>query len=93
MDEDEFVLAINPDPTKQSILIEKEKYDLVHDAITDILLSHEKLTLPKLGELVADQLQNDFDGPVMWYCEIVKLDMEVRGEIRRAPNLTRFSGN
>jgi hypothetical protein len=85
MDEDEFILAINPDPTKPCVLVEREKYDLLQDAITDNLLAYGPLTLVQLAELVADQLQEDFDGPVMRYCETVKLDMEVRGEIRRAP--------
>lgn len=92
-EEEEYILAINPDPTKPSVLVEREKYDLLQDAITDNLLAYGPLTLAKLAELVADQLHEDVDGPIMRYCETVKLDMEVRGEIRRAPkfNLQSFA--
>ena len=82
---EEFILAINPDPTKQSVRIEKEKYDVVRAAILDNLRAHGPMTFTQLGDLLEDQLQKDFDGSVMWYYTTVKLDMEARGEIRRVP--------
>jgi hypothetical protein len=82
----EFFLAINPDPTKQNVRIEKVKYDIVHDAILDNLLSYGPMTFAELGDLVEEQLQNDFDGSVRWVFTAVKLDMAARGEIiRRVP--------
>ncbi|MBC7878014.1 MAG: hypothetical protein H7Y59_12670 [Anaerolineales bacterium] len=89
MASDEFVLAINPDPTKHSVRIEKNKYDLVHDAILENLLDQGPMTFKRLGSLVQEQLEMNFgDDSVMWYYTAVKLDMEARGEIRRAPKLT-----
>ena len=87
MASNEFFLTINPDPTKQCVLVEKDKYDIVHDAILENLLSHGPMTFTELGDLVEEQLQNDFDGSVMWVFTAVKLDMAARGEIvRRVPN-------
>jgi hypothetical protein len=85
MDSDEFVLAINPDPTQHSVRVEKAKYDIVREAILDNLFDHGPMTFSQLGELIEDQLRNDFDDSVKWYYKIVRQDMEVRGELRRAP--------
>ena len=86
MASDEFFLAINPDPTKHNVRIEKAKYNLVHDAIIENLLSHGPLTFAELGDLVEEQLRNNFDGSVTWVFTAVKLDMAARGEIiRRVP--------
>lgn len=86
MASDEFFLAINPDPTKHSVRIEKVKYDIVHDAILENLLSYGPMTFSELGGLVEEQLQNSFDGSVMRVFTAVKLDMAARGEIiRRVP--------
>ncbi len=83
---DEFFLALNPGPTKQSVRIEKAKYDVIHEAILDNLLSYGPMTFAELGDLVEEQLQKSFDGSVMWYFTAVKLDMAARGEIiRRVP--------
>lgn len=90
MHSDEFVLAINPDPTKHSVHIEKTKYEIVRDAILDNLLDYGPMTFKRLGDLVKEQLENDFDGSVMWYYTAVKEDMQARGEIRRAPKLKDF---
>ena len=86
MASDEFFLTINPDPTKHSVRIEKVKYDIMHDAILENLLSYGPMTFSELGGLVEEQLQNSFDGSVMRVFTAVKLDMAARGEIiRRVP--------
>ncbi|WKZ34498.1 MAG: hypothetical protein QY332_12835 [Anaerolineales bacterium] len=85
MSSDETVLALNPDPTKQAVRIEKAKYDIVRRAILENLQAFGPMTFMKLGGLVADQLQEDFDGSISWYYTTVKLDMEARGELRRVP--------
>ncbi len=85
MDADEFVLVINPDPTQHSVRVERSKYELVREAILENLFDHGPMTFLQLGELVEDQLRGDFDDSVKWYYKIVRQDMEVRGELRRAP--------
>ncbi len=81
----EFVLAINPDPTKQSARIEKTKYDIVREAILENLFDRGPMTFTQLGELIEDQLQNDFGSSVKWYYTIVRQDMEVGGGRSSAP--------
>lgn len=88
MDADEFVLAINPDPTKQDVRIERGKYEVVRTAILENLREYGPMTFSRLGELVEDQLQRNFVGSVKWYFTTVKLDMEARGELRRVPKCT-----
>ncbi len=85
MASDEFIQAINPDPTKQGVRIEKIEYDIVRDAILENLRAFGPMKFTQLGNLLEDQLQKNFDGSVMWYFTTVKLDMEARGQIRRAP--------
>ncbi len=85
MSSDEFILAINPDPMQYSIRVEKAKYDLMREAILDAMFDYGPMTFKQLGELIEDQLRNKFDDSVRWYYKIVRQDMEVRGELRRAP--------
>ncbi|HRQ24096.1 MAG TPA: hypothetical protein PLF42_11775, partial [Anaerolineales bacterium] len=85
MSSDETVLALNPDPAKQAVRIEKAKYDVLREAILENLRTFGPMTFTKLGDLLADQLQANFDGSVSWYYTTVKLDMEARGELRRVP--------
>lgn len=85
MNSDQFVLAINPDPTKQGVRIEKAKYDVVRETILSILHTYGPMTFTEVATMVEDQLQGNFDGSVMWYYTTVKLDMEARGELRRVP--------
>lgn len=79
----EVYLVVNPDPTKQAVHIDKVKYDLMRSAILDNLQEHGPMTFNQLRALIEEQLQEDFDGPVMASFPAVKLDLEARGEIRR----------
>lgn len=81
----EFFFITNPEPMKQGVRIEEAKYDAVRIAIIENLRAHGSMTSTQLGYLVEDQLQENFDGPVMWYYTNVKLDMEACGEILRVP--------
>ncbi|MDP1547249.1 MAG: hypothetical protein Q8L87_14645 [Anaerolineales bacterium] len=85
MESDEFIFALNPDPTKQGVRIKRAKYDLVRAVILGNLREYGPMTFTQLGELLEEQLQEDFDGSVSWYFTTVKLDMEARGELRRVP--------
>jgi len=85
---DDFVLALNPDPTKRSVRIERRKYDLIRAVILGNLREYGPMTFTELGDLMEDQLREDFDGSVMWYYTMVKLDLEARGELRRVPKST-----
>ena len=76
-------LALNLDPTKPAVHIDKNRYRQRRGAILDNLREHGPLTCGQLGTLVEEQLADDFDGSVTWYFAAVKLDLEARGEIRR----------
>lgn len=91
MNADDFLVAINPDPMQHSVHIQKAKYDVVREAILENLLEYGPMTFKQLGEMVEAQLQDVFDDPVKWYYTVVRQDMEVRGELRRAPKFKRGS--
>lgn len=84
---DETIVTLHPDPARQGARIDRDKYELLRTTILDLLRERGALNLSALGGLVADKLQEDFDGPVMWYFTTVKLDLVERGEIRRVPGI------
>lgn len=66
--------------------IPKWKYDALSDAIISTLISEEEVFFKELGDKVRARLDADtLDrlGSLMWHVTCVKLEMEVRGEIRR----------
>lgn len=79
------ILTKHPDPNKQGVRISKAKYDMVRAAILDALRTAGQLTFEALTRAVAVQLAGRFDGSIAWYVTTVKLDLEARGEIERAP--------
>ncbi len=50
MASDEFILAINPNPTNQGVRIEKVKYEIVRDAILENLRAFGPLKFTQLGD-------------------------------------------
>ena len=89
MTDDTPVVCETPTPGKSPTRIHKWKYDLIREAILNVVpggdAAIEFRSLPSLvtGELSADQLSNL--GSVSWYTTTVKLDLEVKGEIERVP--------
>ncbi len=83
---EEIFLTIHPEPRKPGTKIEKAKYDVVRNAILEILHAYGALSPARLENLLEEQLLKKLDGPVAWYYTTVKLDLEARGEIRRVPN-------
>ena len=86
---DEKVSCHTPTPGKQSINIARWKYDAIRDAILTVLGNKTEgvvfRELPKLiKQFLTPTLQADI-GSISWYTTVVKLDMEVKGEIRRIP--------
>lgn len=93
MSADEYLLMLNPDPTKQSVRIEKAKYDAIREAILENLFEYGPMTSARLGFMVEDQLRDEYDS---FLYTSVKLDMEVHGELFRAlksrPRMVGFGG-
>jgi hypothetical protein len=79
------ILALHPDPTKQGVPIEKNKYEAVRSAIITTLKSNGSMSFTDLGNMVEDRLRKNFEGSILWYYTTVKLDLEARKEIRRVP--------
>jgi hypothetical protein len=84
---DERTACRTPTPGKKPTRIETWKYDAVRRAILDSLprdgagLPFRELSGEVRKRLDADHLERL--GSVNWYTTTVKLDLEVKGEIRR----------
>ena len=81
------VLCRTPTPGKKPVRIDKWKYDTVRRAILKVVpvegdgLLFKDLARQVEGSLSTEELAGL--GSVGWYTTTVKLDLEVRGDIRR----------
>jgi hypothetical protein len=82
---DELFQAINPVSTKHFLHLDTSQYDLMLAVVLANLQEHGSMTFNQLGALVEEQLQNNFDGSVIWYFTMVKLDLEACGVIHCLP--------
>jgi len=85
----ERVECRTPTPAKAPTRIERWKFDAVRRAILEAVpAAGEGLPLTGLPAAVAERLTADERarlGSVGWYATTVKLELEVRGELRRLP--------
>lgn len=81
----EFIPVLDPEPVNQIVRIDRAKYDMVHDSILANLRIYGPMASMKLGAMVEEQLQGDFDGPLKWYYSMVSSDMLACGEIGTLP--------
>ncbi|MEM6997824.1 MAG: hypothetical protein AAF413_02845 [Patescibacteria group bacterium] len=72
------IQTLHPDPGKQGVNIDKEKYDIVKTALLETISENEPKTFMKLGAL-PDSKRCGFEGSAMWSIVTVKLDLEARG--------------
>ncbi len=77
--------TLHPDPEKQGVNIDKAKYEAVRVAIIEVLQVRGEMTFQGLMDAVHEKLAGNFEGSIGWYYTSVKLDLEARGEIERAP--------
>ena len=80
---EERILTLHPQG-KQGVNISRQKYDAMKAAILDTLAAGE-MTHTDLVSGVEQRLSGSFDGSIKWYLETVKLDLEARSVIERAP--------
>lgn len=89
MNDDTRIVCETPTPGKKPTRIHKWKYDLLHGIILDILAASadgvEFRGLPAIIDARLSPEQRATLGSVSWYTTTVKLDMEVKGDIVRAP--------
>lgn len=74
---------------KKSITMDKVKYDLLRNALLDILSAKGESTFTEICKSVSEDLkknQVNFQGSVQWHIEWIKLDLEANKQIRRLPN-------
>lgn len=92
----ERIMTLHPQG-KEGVNIEKQKYDLVKDAILSSIKECGEIAFGELSGAVASHLPESFDGSVGWYTTTVKLDLEARGLIERVPKKSpqqlRLSGS
>jgi hypothetical protein len=71
---------------KEGVNIEKQKYDMINNAIlAGIKQQGGEILFKDLSAAVEANLPGAFDGSIGWYTTTVKLDLEARGVIERVP--------
>jgi hypothetical protein len=83
----ESILTLHPQG-KNGVNISRQKYDLIRQAILEVLQAREEVTFKGLTESVRRRLEGNFDGSISWYVTTVKLDLEARTLIERIPGST-----
>jgi uncharacterized protein DUF6958 len=71
---------------KQGVNISREKYEVIRKAILSILRAQKEMSFTNLSRAVEKEVNDTFEGSVMWYVTTVKLDLEARGTVKRVPN-------
>jgi len=83
----EKITTLHPEG-KKGVNIDKDKYEMMKDAILAILHESGEITFGGLMELIEKRLAGKFDGSISWYCTNIKLDLEARKTI----TVTRLKG-
>ncbi len=86
----EVATCLSPKEGRTPRRIHQWKYDVIRDAITEVISSSKVSPVPvdSLDEAVADQLTlqgqaHEEIGTIKWFTMVVLGDMEVRGEVER----------
>lgn len=83
----ETIVTMHPDPDKDGVKIDRQKYEMMREAIVAALTEHGALPFMELTSKVRAQLLDEFEGSITWYLVTVKLDLEARGVIEREPGI------
>ncbi len=91
MREEPKVLCKTPTPGKKGTRIPKWKYDLIRSAILAVVpqdeVGVEFKDLPRLVKGLLTEEDLNRLGSLGWHTTTVKLDLEVRSEIERIPDV------
>ena len=68
---------------KTGVNIDRQKYDVVREAILEAVRTNGAITFGDLAAEVRSKLEATFAESISWYVTTVKLDLEARGEIVR----------
>jgi len=80
------ILTLHPDLRKKGINIEKDKYNLIKNAILKKLSEKQEMRFMDLTKEISRELKGSFKGSINWYVTTIKLDLEARKKIERVPN-------
>lgn len=77
----ETIQTHHPDPGKQGVNINREKYEVIYTAIDAYLRDVGTASLKEITSAVKERVADTFEGSVGWYVTTVKLDMESQGAL------------
>jgi len=87
---DKKILCKTPTPNKKPVKIDRWKYDAIRTAILNIVPKEDEgkegTPFKELAKCVEEQLtaeEKENLGSVNWYTTCVKLDMELKSELKR----------
>lgn len=70
---------------KKGVNISRRRYDVIRTFILQTLHEQAEISFKELTDRAVKALSESFDGKVTWYIVTVKLDLEARNLIERAP--------
>ena len=82
----ETIVTLHPDPARQGININKQKYDTVRTAILNEIHARGEIALTDLFDTVVFKLGGKFNDAIVWYLIHIKPDLEARGLIEFVPD-------
>ncbi len=91
MSANERVTCRTPTPGKQPTHVDRWRFDTVRRAILETIPRGAEVPfaeLPAKVEAVLSIEERDRLGSVSWYTTVVKLEMEVAGDLERVPGVT-----
>lgn len=80
----EKITTLHPEG-KEGVNIDLNKYNIIKDAILELLESHGSMTFNTLTKTLEFNLADSFEGSIPWYVTTIKLDLEARHIIERIP--------
>ncbi|MBD3219523.1 MAG: hypothetical protein GF310_14730 [candidate division Zixibacteria bacterium] len=86
MADSERIFAQTVTPGKKGVNISRDKYEVIFNAIMEVLSERREIKFKELHKAVANKLDTDFDGSIPWYTTTIKLHMEHQGLIERVPS-------
>lgn len=81
---DEKIQTLHPQG-KKGVNINAKKYYQIKETLLDIIQEYGEITYQQLSDLTEKRLEGKFEGKVVWYVVVVKLDLEARKIIERIP--------
>ncbi len=82
--DDTKIMTLHPQG-KKGVNILRRRYDIIKDFILKTIKEHGEITYERVSDMAVEELSSSFDGKVVWYIVVVKLDLEARGIIERVP--------